>query len=119
MTTHGGRARAIESGELHIDVAFVAAPSADPHGNLSGAQGPAACGSLGYAMVDAQHADRVAAVTDHLCAHPLCPIDISQEKVDFVVTVSNRSATRRASSPARRDPPPTRRGCKSLRPPPA
>lgn len=89
MTTHGGRARAIESGELSIDVAFVAAPAADRQGNLSGAEGPAACGPLGYAMVDVQHAERVVAITDHLCPHPLCPIDISQEKVDFVVGVKS------------------------------
>jgi len=89
MQTHGGRARAIESGELHIDVAFVAAPAADGQGNLSGAEGRAACGPLGYAMVDVQYADRVVAVTDHLCPHPLCPIDISQEKVDFVVSVDS------------------------------
>jgi len=89
MQTHGGRARAIESGELHIDVAFVAAPAADCQGNLSGAEGPAACGPLGYAMVDVQHADRVVALTDHLCPHPLCPIDISQEKVDFIVKVDS------------------------------
>jgi len=89
MQTHGGRARAIESAELAIDVAFVAAPAADRCGNLSGAQGPAACGPLGYAMVDVQHADRVVAVTDHLLPYPLCPIDISQEKVDFVVRVDS------------------------------
>jgi len=89
MQTHGGRARAIESGELHIDVAFVAAPAADGQGNLSGAEGPAACGPLGYAMVDVQHADRVVALTDHLCPHPLCPIDISQEKVDFIIKVDS------------------------------
>lgn len=89
MQTHGGRARAIESGELHIDVAFVGAPAADRHGNLSGAEGPAACGPLGYAMVDVEYADHVVAVTDHLGPHPLCPIDISQEKVDFVVTVDS------------------------------
>jgi hypothetical protein len=34
MQTHGGRARTIESGDLHIDVAFVAAPAADRHGNV-------------------------------------------------------------------------------------
>src|SRR5262245_5182865 len=89
MQTHGGRARAIESGELHIDVAFVAAPAADRHGNLSGAEGRAACGPLGYAMVDVQHADRVVAITDHLYPHPLCAIDISQEKVGFVVSVES------------------------------
>ena len=89
MQTHGGRARAIEAGELHIDAAFVAAPAADPQGNLSGAMGRAACGPLGYAMVDVRHADRVVAVTDHPCPHPLCPIDISQDLVDFVVTVDS------------------------------
>jgi len=89
MQTHGGRARAIESGDLHIDVAFAAALAADPAGNLSGAEGRAACGPLGYAMVDVQFADRVVAVTDHLSAYPLCPIDISQDNVDFVVCVDS------------------------------
>jgi citrate lyase subunit alpha/citrate CoA-transferase len=89
MQTHGGRARSIESGELHIDAAFVAAPSADAHGNLSGADGRAACGPLGYAMVDAQHADRVVAITERLSPHPLCPIDIAQDNVDFVVEVDS------------------------------
>ena len=89
MQTHGGRARSIESGELSIDAAFVAAPSADAHGNLSGADGRAACGPLGYAMVDAQHADRVVAITEHVSPYPLCPIDIAQDKVDFVVIVDS------------------------------
>lgn len=34
MHTHGGRARAIESGDLHIDIAFIAAPSCDFYGNI-------------------------------------------------------------------------------------
>ncbi|WP_346777980.1 citrate lyase subunit alpha [Paraburkholderia sp. Ac-20340] len=87
--THGGRARAIESGDLPIDVAFVAAPTADEYGNLNGVDGPAACGTLGYAVVDAQHAHRVVAVTDHLQPYPLCPIDIHQDHVDFVVAVDS------------------------------
>jgi len=48
MQTHGGRARAIESGELKIDVAFLACPSVDHLGNGSGAYGKSACGTLGY-----------------------------------------------------------------------
>lgn len=87
MQTHGGRARAIECGELHIDVAFIAAPAADSYGNLNGVDGPSACGPLGYAMVDAQYADRVVAITDCLVPYPACPIDIAQDLVDFVVTV--------------------------------
>lgn len=89
MTTHGGRARAIESGEIRIDVAFIAAPACDRDGNMSGALGPAACGPLGYAMVDASCADRVVAVTDHLCPAPPTPLDIRQDQVDFVVCVDS------------------------------
>ena len=89
MQTHGGRARAIEAGELHIDVAFIAAPCADSRGNVNGVEGRAACGPLGYAMVDVQFADRVVAITDHLAAFPICPIDIRQDQVDFVVTVES------------------------------
>jgi len=89
MMTHGGRARAIEAGELLIDVAFIAAPACDRQGNASGADGRAACGPLGYAMVDARHADRVVTVTDQLCAQPPSPIDIPQDQVDFIVLVDS------------------------------
>ena len=87
MQTHGGRARAIQSGELHIDVAFIAAPAADDYGNISGSLGRAACGPLGYAMVDAEYAECVVAITDHVVPYPACPIDIHQDRVDFVVKV--------------------------------
>ncbi|MFD3155665.1 citrate lyase subunit alpha [Haloimpatiens sp. FM7330] len=87
MHTHGGRARAIESGELHIDVAFIAAPTADNYGNINGVEGPAACGSLGYVIPDAEYADKVVAVTDNLVPYPACPIEISQHHVDYVVKV--------------------------------
>jgi citrate lyase subunit alpha/citrate CoA-transferase len=84
LRTHGGRARAIECGQLHIDVAFIAAPAADAYGNLNGVQGPAACGSLGYAFPDAEYADHVVAVTDYLVEYPLAPISIPQCRVDYV-----------------------------------
>ena len=89
MCTHGGRARAIESGDLRIDVAFVGAPAADAYGNINGVEGPSACGSLGYAAVDVEFAQRVVAITDHLVRYPACPIDITQEHVDFVVVVDS------------------------------
>jgi citrate lyase subunit alpha/citrate CoA-transferase len=88
LRTHGGRARAIECGQLHIDVAFIAAPAADAYGNLNGVQGPAACGSLGYAFPDAEYADHVVAVTDYLVEYPLAPISIPQCRVDYVVKVA-------------------------------
>ncbi|MDR0807121.1 MAG: citrate lyase subunit alpha [Enterobacteriaceae bacterium] len=87
MRTHGGRARAIECGDLHIDVAFIAAPTADAYGNLNGTEGPTACGSLGYAFPDAEYADKVVAVTDTLVAYPLQKISIPQTRVDYVVTL--------------------------------
>lgn len=87
IRSHGGRARAIESGDLRIDVAFIAAPVADEYGNINGVNGPAACGSLGYAMPDAQYAERVVAVTDTLVPYPALPISIPQTQVDFIVVV--------------------------------
>ena len=89
MRTHGGRARAIECGQLKIDVAFVAAPTADDYGNINGTQGPAACGSLGYAMPDAEYAEKVVAITDHLVEYPLTPVSIEQTRVDYVVKVDS------------------------------
>jgi len=85
--THGGRARAIETGELHIDVAFLAAPACDHFGNISGANGPSACGSLGYAKVDAAYADHVVAVTDNLVEQPLDYVSIPQTQVDFITVM--------------------------------
>ena len=85
--SHGGRARMIEGGELHIDVAFLAVPSCDVYGNANGYTGPSACGSLGYAKVDAVHADKVVLVTDNLVEYPNTPFSIHQDHVDFIVPV--------------------------------
>ena len=87
IRSHGGRARAIESGRLPIDVAFLGAPTCDAQGNINGVEGPSACGSLGYAMMDAAYARKVVAITDNLVAHPLQRISIPQTQVDFVVPV--------------------------------
>ena len=45
--THGGRPSDISLGRTPIDVAFIAAPTADTMGNCSGKYGKSACGSLG------------------------------------------------------------------------
>ncbi len=87
IRSHGGRARAIKTGEVKIDVAFISAPSSDKEGNLNGVRGPSACGSLGYAMVDAQYANCVIAVTDNLVDYPNTPISIPQYQVDYVVKI--------------------------------
>lgn len=85
--SHGGRARAIASGELKIDVAFLAAPAADSEGNINGINGKAACGSLGYAFSDARYADKVIAITDNVEDYPLTPVSIDQTYVDYVLEV--------------------------------
>ena len=87
LRSHGGRPRAVASGDVHIDVAFIAAPTADKYGNICGTQGQSACGSLGYAFTDAQYADCVVAVTDNLQPYPVAPVSISQVYADIVVEV--------------------------------
>ena len=85
--THGGRARRIESGDTHIDVAFIASPIADIYGNINGVDGPSACGSLGYIFPDAEYADYVVAITDNLVNYPISYISIDQTQVDYIVEV--------------------------------
>ena len=85
--THGGRPSDIVSGRTPIDVAFIAAPTADPMGNCSGKYGPSACGSLGYAFADAMFAKKVVVITDNLVPYPMQDFSISEDWVDYVVTV--------------------------------
>jgi len=87
VRSHGGRARSVIEGSVVIDCAFIAAPCCDEYGNMNGIFGPSACGSLGYAMVDAQHARCVVAVTDNLVPYPAIPVSIPQTLVDHVVLV--------------------------------
>jgi len=87
MCSHGGRVRAVESGEVHIDIAFIGAPSADEYGNLKANGGKSNCGVLSYAVADAEYADKVVAITDTLVPFPNVPASISMTKVDYVVVV--------------------------------
>lgn len=85
---HGGRARAIECGDLHIDVAFMGVPTCDRFGNASGSQGKSACGALGYALVDAHHADKTVLITDNLLKNEyLHPVTIPMTDTDYIVEV--------------------------------
>ncbi len=85
--THGGRPNDIRLGRTPIDVAFIAAPTADPMGNCSGKYGKSACGSLGYAFADAMFAKKVVVITDNLVPYPLADFSISENFVDYVVSV--------------------------------
>jgi citrate lyase subunit alpha/citrate CoA-transferase len=89
LRSHGGRPRAVISGDVHIDVAFVAAPTADRAGNISGQYGKSACGSIGYAFTDAEYAAVVVAVTDNLQSYPISPISIPGIYVDLVAVVES------------------------------
>lgn len=87
LRSHGGRYQAVQDGEVHIDIAVIAAPTADAFGNANAVSGPSACGLLGFAWADVQHADRVIVVTDNLVPFPCIPWQIQGQLVDFVVVV--------------------------------
>jgi citrate lyase subunit alpha/citrate CoA-transferase len=87
LRSHGGRYQAVQDGEVHIDIAVIAAPTSDPFGNSNGVNGPAACGLLGFALADSQYADRVIVVTDNLVQFPCIPWQINGNLVDFVVVM--------------------------------
>ncbi|RLD40951.1 MAG: citrate lyase subunit alpha, partial [Bacteroidetes bacterium] len=87
LRSHGGRYQAIQDGEVQIDIAIIAAPSADMFGNANGVDGPAACGLLGFALGDSQYADKVIVVTDNLVPFPCIPWQIHGNYVDYVVKV--------------------------------
>ena len=85
--THGGRPADIVSGKTPIDVAFIAAPTADTMGNCTGKIGKSACGSLGYAYADAMYAKKVVVITDNLVPYPLTERSIDETYIDYVVPV--------------------------------
>ena len=87
LRSHGGRFQAIQDGDLHIDIAVIAAPTADSFGNANGVGGDSACGPLGFALADSLYADRVIVVTDTLVPFPCVPWEIQGNNVDFVVEV--------------------------------
>lgn len=87
LRSHGGRYQAVQDGEVHIDIAVIAAPTADAFGNANGVNGPAACGLLGFALADSQYADKVIVVTDNLVPFPCIPWQIQGNYVDYTVKV--------------------------------
>lgn len=87
MRSHGGRVRAIEEGEVHIDIAFLGAPTCDEYGNCRPNGGKSDCGVLSYGVADSRYADHVVAVTDFLVPFPNVPASISMSDVDYVCVV--------------------------------
>ena len=87
LRSHGGRYQAVQDGDVQIDIAVIAAPTADAFGNANGVNGSAACGLLGFALADSQYADKVIVVTDNLVPFPCIPWQIHGNYVDYTVKV--------------------------------
>lgn len=87
LRSHGGRYQAVQDGEVKIDIAIIAAGTADPFGNANGLTGASASGLLGFALADSQYADKVIVVTDNLVPFPCVPWQIQGNYVDYVVKV--------------------------------
>ena len=89
LRSHGGRWQAIQDGEVRVDIAVIAAPTADAFGNSDGSHGPSACGSLFFALADSLYAEHVIVVTDNLVPFPCIPWHIQGNNVDHVVVVDS------------------------------
>lgn len=104
--SHGGRAYAIASGEIKIDVAFLGAPSCDRAGNTNGfnRDGDTSydCGSLGYAMADAHYADKTIILTSNIVPYPNTPCQIPEVDVDYIVKVDEIGNSKGIASGATR-----------------
>ncbi|WP_303972382.1 citrate lyase subunit alpha [Streptococcus merionis] len=87
IRSHGGRPRAIEAGEVHIDIAFMAAASSDKQGNSKGTGGKTNFGSMGFGMTDPRYADHTVIITDTLIEYPNVPCSVDAVDVDYVVLV--------------------------------
>lgn len=87
LRSHGGRWQAVQDGDVHIDIAVIAAPTADEFGNATGDRGPSACGLLGFGLVDSVYADKVIVVTDNPVPFPCIPWQIQGNNVDCVVVL--------------------------------
>jgi len=89
LRSHGGRWSAVRHGELHPNIAVIAASAADIRGNSTGIIGKSAFGNIAYSQADAWAADKVIIVTDNLLDYP-CPYrEIYEGLVDYVVEVDS------------------------------
>jgi citrate lyase subunit alpha/citrate CoA-transferase len=89
LRTHGGRTRAVEAGDLAIDVSVIAASEADQQGNANGVNGPHAFGAMAYGKIGWEYAEHVAVVTDNLQPYPVIPHPVDETRVDAVIEVDS------------------------------
>jgi len=85
LRSHGGRWGAVKTGELHPNIAIIAASAADACGNCSGVIGESAFGPIVYSQMDARMADKVIVVTDNIVNYPCGYQEITEGFVDCVV----------------------------------
>ncbi len=89
LRSHGGRYQAVQDGEVKIDIAIIAAPTADSFGNSNGVDGKSASGLISFSLVDSEYADKVIVVTDNLVPFPCIPWQIQGNNVDYVVKIDS------------------------------
>jgi len=87
LRSHGGRWDAVKSGELHPDIAIIAASSADECGNATGIIGNSAFGPISYSEIDSMYADKVIVATDNIVEYPCEFQEIQERYVDYVAHV--------------------------------
>ncbi len=87
LRSHGGRWAAVKTGEIHIDIAVIAASAADERGNCTGVLGKSAFGPISYSEIDAMCADHVIIVTDNVVDYPCKYQEIQERSVDYVAKV--------------------------------
>ena len=98
IRSHGGRPRAVEAGEVHIDLAFLAAASSDCCGNASGVGGKNNFGSFGFGTHDSHYADHTVIITDTLVDFPNLPSSVSAIDVDCVCVVDDIGDAKKIST---------------------
>mgnify|MGYP002674691095 FL=1 len=98
IRSHGGRPRAVEAGEGHIDIAFLAAASSDCCGNASGIGGKNNFGSFGFGTHDSHYADHTVIITDTLVDFPNLPSSVSSIDVDCVCVVDDIGDAKKIST---------------------
>ena len=87
LRSHGGRWAAVKTGELHPNIAIIAASAADERGNCTGIIGNSAFGPISYSQIDAMYADYVIVVTDNVVEYPCKYQEIQERNVDCVAEV--------------------------------
>jgi len=85
LRSHGGRWGAVKTGELHPNIAIIAASVSDSCGNCSGVIGECAFGPIVYSQIDARMADKVIVITDNIVNYPCRYQEITEGFVDCVV----------------------------------